>query len=94
MTSDGFFPLALLPEHMREPAAGLVMRPLEGSDLDKGFVALLGQLTQAPPLSRERWIEVSAKMQDSKCYYTVVVEDTGANKIVATATLFAEVPAA
>ena len=42
--SDGFFPLALLPEHMREPAAGLVMRPLEGSDLDKGFVALLGQV--------------------------------------------------
>ena len=42
--SGSFFPEEMIKGNMREPAAGLVMRPLDSSDLDKGFIALLGQV--------------------------------------------------
>jgi hypothetical protein len=79
-------------EALREPGAGLVMRALDASDFDKGFVALLGQvfpplrpgllrggarllplrrfdspcvqLTKAPALARDRWMEIFEKMRD------------------------------
>ena len=34
---------ASIPAELQSPAAGLVMRPLETSDLEKGFVVLLAQ---------------------------------------------------
>ena len=34
---------ASIPADLQSPAAGLVMRPLETSDLEKGFVVLLAQ---------------------------------------------------
>ena len=33
-----------LPKELREPAAGLIMRPLQTSDNDKGFLLLLSQV--------------------------------------------------
>ena len=136
-----------MPEDMREPGAGLVMRSLDANDFDKGYVALLGQVdpleslragfpAQYPLTSRasrrpctadtgagagprsvdgaisEDARQVSsclsrcmgpvavgpagqvphrACVAGSKSYYTVVVEDVAASKIVATATLLVEV---
>ena len=34
-----------LPEELRAPAPDLIMRPLEVTDLDKGFIPLLGQVS-------------------------------------------------
>jgi len=49
-------------EALREPGAGLVMRALDASDFDKGFVALLGQVF--PPL---RIGQGHAPMPCSRC---------------------------
>jgi hypothetical protein len=133
-----------MPEDLREPGAGLVMRSLDASDFDKGYVALLGQVgpleslhavscpvpltsrasrrtadtgTGAGPRSVDGAISEDARQVNSclsrcmgalalgptgqvphracvagsKSYYTVVVEDVAASKIVATATLLVEV---
>ena len=41
--ADALFGGVVMPAELQSPAPGLVMRPLETSDLDKGFVALLAQ---------------------------------------------------
>ena len=41
--ADALFGGVAMSGELQSPAPGLVMRPLETSDLDKGFVALLAQ---------------------------------------------------
>lgn len=73
-----------LPSH-------LVLRSLEESDYDKGYLALLSQLTTVGEISREAWnarfAEIAARLPD---YQIAVIEDTSTGKIVATATVLVE----
>lgn len=43
-TMQKMFNAPAMPDDLREPGEGLVMRSLDASDFDKGYVALLGQV--------------------------------------------------
>ncbi|CAH2329015.1 glucosamine 6-phosphate N-acetyltransferase [Pelobates cultripes] len=72
------------------PGAGLVLRPLCTSDLDRGFYKVLGQLTKVGDVTTEQFIKKFEHMKQSGDYYAVVVEDLNLGQIVATATLIME----
>lgn len=77
-------PPAPLPAH-------LVLRSLEEADYDKGYLALLAQLTTVGEISREAWrarfAEIAARQPD---HQIAVVEDTRSGKVVACATVLIE----
>ncbi|XP_037089263.1 glucosamine 6-phosphate N-acetyltransferase-like [Pollicipes pollicipes] len=85
--ADRFRP-AISPE---QPGDGLLLRPLQRADYDKGFLTLLGQLTQVGDISREAFLkryEGMARCPDT--YYPVVVEDEVKGQVVGAATLVVE----
>lgn len=69
----------------------LVTRPLERDDFDKGYLALLSQLTKVGDYSREKY---EAQFDCMKAlpgvYYVVAVEDVDRGRVVATASLIME----
>ena len=65
-----------LPENLN-------LRPLQNSDYDRGFFDLLGQLTVAPPLSREVFEEFVTD-KNSRIF---VIEELNTKKLVATVRL-------
>ncbi|XP_033019190.1 glucosamine 6-phosphate N-acetyltransferase isoform X1 [Lacerta agilis] len=73
-----------------EPGSGLVLRPLCIADINKGFLKVLGQLTETGIVSPEEFIKTFEHMKSSGDYYITVVEDTILGEIVATATLVIE----
>nr|XP_028579053.1 glucosamine 6-phosphate N-acetyltransferase isoform X1 [Podarcis muralis] len=73
-----------------EPGSGLVLRPLCIADINKGFLKVLGQLTETGSASPEQFIKTFEHMKSSGDYYVTVVEDTILGEIVATATLVIE----
>nr|XP_034955127.1 glucosamine 6-phosphate N-acetyltransferase isoform X1 [Zootoca vivipara] len=73
-----------------EPGSGLVLRPLCIADISKGFLKVLGQLTETGIVSPEEFIKTFDHMKSSGDYYVTVVEDTILGEIVATATLVIE----
>eukprot|EP00002_Diphylleia_rotans_P000569 TRINITY_DN10295_c0_g1_i1.p1 TRINITY_DN10295_c0_g1~~TRINITY_DN10295_c0_g1_i1.p1 ORF type:complete len:187 (-),score=38.55 TRINITY_DN10295_c0_g1_i1:35-595(-) len=69
----------------------LLLRPLEMSDIDKGYFETLGNLTSAPVPPKESFQEQFLRMKEMKeTYYNTVVEDLSKGKIAACATLFIE----
>jgi hypothetical protein len=53
-----------LPTELQQDASGDVsFRPLEIGDIDKNFLSLLSQLTNAPNVSKSSFDEVFAKMR-------------------------------
>ena len=46
-SEDAIFREPLLPQELAAPAHGLVMRPLQTSDVDKGYLELLSQVRGA-----------------------------------------------
>ncbi|KAG8222129.1 hypothetical protein J437_LFUL002126 [Ladona fulva] len=77
------------------PGPGMRVRPLKASDYDRGFVRLLGQLTDIGEISRDAFFRRFAEMK--KCpntYFVTVIEDTVtsnyASSIIGAATLVIE----
>ncbi|XP_031487870.1 glucosamine 6-phosphate N-acetyltransferase [Nymphaea colorata] len=68
-----------------------LVRRLEVSDYEKGFISLLSQLTICPPISfdefRSRFMEIEA-LGDN--HVICVVEDTEQGRLVATGSIFVE----
>lgn len=74
-----------------EPGKHLIMRPLRITDYDKGFPAILSQLTELGEVSREKFVETFQKLKSHKdSYYITVIEDTTIQQIIGSATLFIE----
>lgn len=70
---------------------GLLARPLERSDYDKGYLDLLSQLTKVGNYSKIKYeTQFDSMKQMSGCHYIVVIEDTAQSKVVASATLVVE----
>ena len=63
-----------------------IFRKLEESDYHKNYLQLLSQLTQVGHISPDEFSNILAKIQSQ----IWVVEDTAANKIVASASIFLE----
>lgn len=63
-----------------------IFRKLEESDYHKNYLQLLSQLTQVGHISPEEFTKILAKIQSQ----IWVFEDTAANKIVASASIFLE----
>lgn len=91
MSSLKQFDFPELPEALRSAGADVVVRPLEFDDNKKGFFTILSQLTSAPELSQDHYMERFMAMRASKHYYTVVAEHLPTKKIVATATMMIEI---
>ena len=67
------------------------MRSLCLEDYDRGYLALLSQLTSVGEISREQWEDRWHQMRDSNStYYVIVVEDRSLARLVGAATLVLE----
>ncbi|XP_043246293.1 glucosamine 6-phosphate N-acetyltransferase-like [Amphibalanus amphitrite] len=74
-----------------QPGDGLLVRPLQKEDYDKGFLQLLGQLTEVGDISREDFLKrYEAMTACPSTYYPVVVEDEVKGQVVGAATLVIE----
>ncbi|KAI0223457.1 Glucosamine-phosphate N-acetyltransferase-like protein, partial [Massospora cicadina] len=70
--------------------SGLVIRPLELEDYDKGLFECLSQLTVAHSVPKERFAETFKELQLKGSTFTLVIEDTKSSKVVGAGTLFLE----
>ncbi|XP_038207053.1 probable glucosamine 6-phosphate N-acetyltransferase [Zerene cesonia] len=68
----------------------MVVRPLQRSDYDKGFLQLLSQLTNTGNITRKQFDERFTQMKMSGGYYVTVIEDKRISKIIGAATLTVE----
>lgn len=69
----------------------LIVRPLQLSDYDKGFLELLSQRSSTGNISKPEFRSLFKKMASpSNTYYVTVVEDTAINRVISTATLVTE----
>jgi len=97
MTSETSLPsLDLGASAARERGASLnaqlVLRRLEIGDFDKGFPAILSQLTQVGDISKEMFCKRFQEMKAcGDTYHVMVIEDTTKSKIIAAATLILEI---
>lgn len=71
---------------------GLVLREVDEGDYDKGYLALVSQLSaHAGRVPRETFAaQLRAMRASGGVYHTVVVEDTTTRRVVASATLLVE----
>ncbi|GMT14433.1 hypothetical protein PFISCL1PPCAC_5730, partial [Pristionchus fissidentatus] len=71
---------------------GLRVRPLHLDDYDKGFLAILSQLTSVGEMDRSKWESRFRSMQRTtpSTYFVCVVEDLDSNRVVGAATLVLE----
>ncbi|EEB18422.1 conserved hypothetical protein [Pediculus humanus corporis] len=73
------------------PGKGLCVRPLSTGDYDKGFMELLGQLTDSGHPTKEEFLEKFKAMKECvNTYFVTVIEDLNTNKIIGAATLVVE----
>ncbi|XP_031780651.1 vacuolar protein-sorting-associated protein 25 [Nasonia vitripennis] len=69
---------------------GLIFRPLNSRDFDKGFLQLLGQLTDVGNITKDQFLNRFHGMKSSGGYYVIVVEDLNCGKVIGSATLVVE----
>ncbi|KAJ8672981.1 hypothetical protein QAD02_004242 [Eretmocerus hayati] len=69
---------------------GLIFRPLNSRDYDKGFLQLLGQLTEVGQVTKDQFLNRFHGMRTSGGYYVIVVEDLKIGKVIGSATLVVE----
>ncbi|KAK0182160.1 hypothetical protein PV327_000324 [Microctonus hyperodae] len=77
-----------LPNQRQEN--GLLVRPLRSTDYDKGFIQLLGQLTEVGSIAKEQFLNTFYKMKMAGSYYVVIVEDLDTGKVIGSSTLVVE----
>lgn len=68
----------------------LKVRPLQDGDYNRGFLEILGQLTDVGNISLPQFLNRFAQMRASGDYFVTVIEDTRKNKIIGSATLVLE----
>ncbi|KAG8036849.1 hypothetical protein G9C98_004171 [Cotesia typhae] len=68
----------------------LLVRPLRSTDYDKGFIQLLGQLTDVGNITKDQFLNRFFKMKTAGGYYVVIVEDLNGGEVVGSATLVVE----
>lgn len=68
----------------------MVVRPLQRSDFDKGYLQLLTQLTSVGNVSKKQYDDRFTQMKQAGGYYVTVIEDTRVSKIIGAATLTIE----
>ncbi|KAK6639014.1 hypothetical protein RUM43_007284 [Polyplax serrata] len=74
-----------------DPGENLIVRPLSTTDYDKGFIELLGQLTESGHPTKEEFLEKFHYMKSCpNTYYVTVIEDLITKRIIGAATLFVE----
>lgn len=66
------------------------IRPLQSTDYDKGFPAILGQLTTVGNVSREDFERRLREIQSNGLIHVRVVEDMGERSIIAAASIIIE----
>lgn len=65
------------PCEVKNQGEGLIIRPLNFDDFDRGFLQVLGQLTSVGEISREAWTQRWEEMKScNSTYYVIVIEDT------------------
>ena len=75
----------------KNPGPGLVVRPLERGDFDKGYIDLLSQLTRVGEMNKDRYeAQFDSMKQCPGIHYVIVIEDTTINTIITTASLIVE----
>lgn len=73
------------------PGTGLIARPLNRSDYNKGYLELLSQLTTVGDYTKERFETQFDSMRTlSGVYYIIVIEDPSTPKLVGSASLLIE----
>uniref|UniRef100_A0A5S6QYG6 Glucosamine 6-phosphate N-acetyltransferase n=1 Tax=Trichuris muris TaxID=70415 RepID=A0A5S6QYG6_TRIMR len=78
-------------ENVCQPGDGLVMRPLHITDVNKGYLKLLSQLTEVGDVSHDDFVEKFRLIQNrTDSYYILVIEDTYMKIIVGTCSLVVE----
>ncbi|EGG20338.1 glucosamine 6-phosphate N-acetyltransferase [Cavenderia fasciculata] len=88
--NNGLFPLSMMNTTRYYNDGDIQFRPLEIDDYDKGYSALLCQLTEAK-FTKSQYIERYNQMKkELDNYYVVVVEDKSKSKIIGTGTLMVE----
>ena len=70
--------------------AGVLLRALEGSDLDRGYLTLLSQLTTVGDATMQDVEQRFREIEASHDYRILIAEDRASHRIVATGTLFVE----
>ena len=71
--------------------SGLRLRPLCLEDYDRGYLALLGQLTSVGDITRAEWEARWLVMRECQAtYFVIVLEDTALGQVVGAATLVQE----
>ncbi|CAH1792234.1 unnamed protein product [Owenia fusiformis] len=73
------------------PGDNLILRPLQASDYDTGFLQILGQLTSVGDVSREMFQSRFDSMKACKdTYYILVLEDICTSQVIGAASLIVE----
>ena len=71
--------------------AGYVLRPLSSGDYARGFLDTLSQLTEVGSPTEESFLARFAYFQShADTYFTIVIHDTGKDRVVAAGTVFIE----
>ncbi|XP_076748764.1 glucosamine 6-phosphate N-acetyltransferase [Xylocopa sonorina] len=89
-TETELFNPSVLERLSVSPIEGLLIRPLQSGDYDRGFLQLLTQLSEVGNISREQFLNRFHMMRSTGSYYIVVIEDINTGKIIATSTLVVE----
>eukprot|EP00842_Homolaphlyctis_polyrhiza_P000750 jgi/Hompol1/1676/HPOL_004882-RA len=86
------FNAALVPPSVQAALKpGLVVRPLEPADYEKGYLQVLGQLTTVGTISKAEFAARFAELkQRNDTYFSIVIEDTKLAKIIAAGTILVE----
>ncbi|RKP17947.1 acyl-CoA N-acyltransferase [Rozella allomycis CSF55] len=70
---------------------GFILRPLEPSDYEKGFLEVLGQLTVVGNVDKDTFMDQFYYMKNrNNEYFTIVIEDTQRRRVVAAGTVLVE----
>lgn len=76
---------------IQNPGPGLVFRSLHKNDYDKGYMALLRQLTRTNDVTKERFdAQFDAMKQCPGVHYIMVIEDINTAQVVCSGTLVIE----
>jgi glucosamine-phosphate N-acetyltransferase len=71
--------MSTVPESSLSTALGpITLRPLRAGDLDRGFFALLAQLTKAPPMTAGAFADHVARVDANSDHTVLVAERSGA----------------
>uniref|UniRef100_A0A1B6E2U9 Glucosamine 6-phosphate N-acetyltransferase n=1 Tax=Clastoptera arizonana TaxID=38151 RepID=A0A1B6E2U9_9HEMI len=79
------------PISLQQPGHNLIVRPLNSSDYNSGFLQILAELTQVGDVSKDQFMERFSSMFANPCtYYIAVIEDLSNGEVVGTGTLLLE----